>query len=170
MSDELSLVHRFNRPDRSQGEAHTSHLQTHSTWLKQAATIAEMSKDPSTKVGAVIVDSNGRCVGQGYNGFPRRIPDWNCYLNDRELKYKLMVHAEMNAILDVSDKRRLVGATMYLNTLLPCCSCTACIIQAGISKVYVPFTPIPDRWKDDMGLAESMLEVAGVTLRRVTYQ
>lgn len=170
MSDKPGLAHRFSFPPQQTKPIYTDSHLVHTTWLRQAAIISTLSKDPSTKVGAIVVDRAGRCIGQGYNGFPSGIDDFAYRLEDRELKYKLMVHAEMNAILDVSDKARLKGATLYLNTLLPCCSCTACIIQSGIDSIYVPLAPIPDRWKDDMELAEAMLREACVTLRRVTYQ
>ena len=73
-------------------------------WIKRymmlAAQVSSWSKDPSTKVGAVIVGDKGQIISQGYNGFPRGVKDSSTRYNDRPLKYKLVVHAEMIAILN----------------------------------------------------------------------
>ena len=81
------------------------------------------SKDPSTQVGACIVDSEHRIVGVGYNGFPRGCGDdelpW-----DREAaspldtKYPYVVHAETNAILN-RNAASLNGCSLYV-ALFPC--------------------------------------------------
>jgi dCMP deaminase len=105
-------------------------------WDKRFMDVAEMvaswSKDPSTKVGAVIVDDNRRIVGTGYNGFPRGVLDHAHRYNNRPLKYEMVVHAEANAILNATQL--VSGATLYC-TLSPCHECAKLIIQAGIRKV-----------------------------------
>jgi dCMP deaminase len=74
-----------------------------------------LSKDPNTKVGAVLVGPGGHGLCHGYNGFPRRVADTQERLANRELKNRLMVHAEMNAILvAASEGVRLRGSTLYL--------------------------------------------------------
>lgn len=98
--------------------------------------IASKSKDPNTQCGAVIVDTNNRPRGWGYNGPPEQIPDsaidWS-----RPAKYKYVVHAEVNAIRHASGD--LDGSTLYI-TGTPCSACMLNIAAAHISKVeYYPF-------------------------------
>ena len=68
-------------------------------YLGLAREVSCWSKDPSTKIGAVIADNQGRVVALGYNGFARNIEDADEKLNLRELKYEMVVHAEVNAVL-----------------------------------------------------------------------
>lgn len=120
------------------------------TWdeyfLKIALVAATKSKDPSTKVGAVIVRPDRSIVSVGYNGFPRGIADTPERLNDREVKYSLVVHGEMNAIL--SARESLAGYTLYTVPFMPCDRCFVHVIQAGIKRVV--FTKATDdqntRW------------------------
>lgn len=133
-----------------------------SRFLALAEHIASWSKDPSTKVGAVIVDCSNRVVGVGYNGFPRGIADTDGRLSDRETKYRLVVHAEANAILNASGSVR--GCRMYTN-LLPCTECAKLIIQSGILSVVSP--KLPEnlvRWQQNTQHAIWMLEEAGRTV------
>lgn len=131
-------------------------------FLNLAAHTAQWSKDPSTKVGAVIVDKNQRVVSLGYNGFPRGVEDSPERLDDRATKYKLVVHAEENAILFA--QRDLSGHTMYLSPLPPCSSCTGKVIQSGITRVVsaVPPEGIPERWMEDIQLAGRLCKEAKV--------
>jgi dCMP deaminase len=97
-----------------------------------AEEVAKWSKDPSTKVGAVIFDSSGRILSTGYNGFPRGVYDHEERYLDRETKYKFVVHAELNAILNATQP--LTGDYLYV-TLSPCSECAKAIIQSGIVSV-----------------------------------
>ena len=101
-------------------------------FLDMARLVAGWSKDPSTKVGAVIADPHNRVVSVGYNGFPRGVPDDEAQLADRDMRLSLTLHAERNAILFA--RRDLTGCTLYC-THHPCASCAAEIIQAGIGRV-----------------------------------
>ncbi|RDE25170.1 CMP deaminase [Motiliproteus coralliicola] len=107
----------------------------HQRYIDLAHTVASWSKDPSTKVGAVIVSPNREVLSTGYNGFPRGMidrPDWYA---DREFKHKHVVHAEANAILNAARYGvRLQGCTLYV-THPPCPSCARTIAQAGIEFV-----------------------------------
>jgi dCMP deaminase len=106
--------------------------------LRHALFIGEnYSKDPSTKLGALIVRHNNTIVSMGYNGFARGIKDTEERLNDRSLKYPLTVHGEMNAI--ISAKENLSGCTLYVAPLPPCSSCTAAIINSGITRVVAAY-------------------------------
>ncbi len=126
--------------------------------LAQAFEAAKRSHDPSTKVGAVVVDQRG-CRWFGWNQFPRGIP--STWWTDRELKYRAVVHAEMAALLQYGLYTD--GATMYV-THHPCCECAKFIAFAGISKVVCPSGP----WRDDPAIdrmcrqAKLILDLAGV--------
>jgi dCMP deaminase len=119
--------------------------------------VAGWSKDPSTKVGAVIVDPRRVVRGMGYNGFPRGVCDTPERYADRPTKYKLVVHAEANAILNATGDVR--GCVLYC-TWHPCSACAALIAQAGIAEVRCP-APDP-RWAEDGAFARMILDEAGV--------
>lgn len=106
-------------------------------FLELADHVAQWSKDPRTKVGAVIVDSLKRVVSIGYNGFPRGVNDDFCRYGNRSLKLKLVAHAERNAL----DNAPLMvtGCTLYV-PLMPCNECAKSIVQKGITRVvtYAP--------------------------------
>lgn len=113
-------------------------------FLRLAREISTWSKDPSTKVGAVIIRPDRVIKSVGYNGFARGVKDWNIRYQDRTLKYQLVLHAEENAILNAADS--VQGCFLYVYPLLPCNLCTARMIQAGITRV----TAIEnDRMTDD---------------------
>ena len=105
-------------------------------YINLAKEISTWSKDPSTKVGAVVIGNNGEVLSQGYNGFPRSIKDTPLRLKDREKKYNLVVHAEMNAIYNASlNGVSLKGSTLYVYGLPICNECAKGVIQVGIDKV-----------------------------------
>jgi len=111
-------------------------------WMASAELTATLSKDPSTKVGAVIAHDK-YLLGSGYNGFPANIPDNANWLADRPTKYKLVIHAEMNAILNAyknGHHYEIPSATMF-TTLAPCPECAKMIAAVGISKVYYKTPP-----------------------------
>jgi len=137
-------------------------------FLRLAREVSGWSKDPSTRVGAVVVDPCSRNVlSIGYNGFPRRIADTEARYMERSKKYALMVHGEMNAIYNAtSNGVSLRGGTIYVYGLCICEQCALGIIQVGIKRV-VYFTPNPssqDRWAKSTGTAKQHLEEAGVKL------
>ena len=105
-------------------------------YIHLAKEISTWSKDPSTQVGAVVIGNNGEVLSQGYNGFPRGIKDTPQRLKDREKKYNLVVHAEMNAINNASlNGVSLKGSTLYVYGLPICNECAKGVIQVGIDKV-----------------------------------
>ncbi len=105
-------------------------------YINLAKEISTWSKDPSTKVGAVVIGNNGEVLSQGYNGFPRSIKDTPERLKDREKKYNIVVHAEMNAIYNASlNGVSLKGSTLYVYGLPICNECAKGVIQVGIDKV-----------------------------------
>ena len=140
-------------------------------FLELAKHISTYSKDPSTKVGAIIVDDNHLVVGMGYNGFPRGVEDTEERLNDREQKYAMVVHAEANAILMAGG--RCKGTTLYVypSFVLPpiCNECAKLVIQSGIREVVGYEPDLNDerakRWAKSIGVSQQMCKEAGVTWR-----
>jgi dCMP deaminase len=121
-------------------------------FLQMASLVGSWSKDPSTKVGAVIADSKNRIVSVGYNGLPRGVEDKEEFLQDRAHKYPRVIHAEINAI--VFAKRELDGCTLYA-TAPPCSPCASKIVQTGIRRIVagVPEEGMALRWAEDFALA-----------------
>ena len=107
--------------------------------------ISQKSKDNSTKVGCVIVNSGNSIISTGYNGFPIGVGDdleKNNKRYERPEKYSWTAHAEENAIAFAArNGTSLNGATLYVNRMRPCTRCTRLIIQSGIKKVYVTKRP-----------------------------
>ena len=122
------------------------------------------SKDPSTKVGACIINPNDNTIlSLGYNGFPRGCDD-NLFPwgkgneNEEDNKYPYVVHAELNAILNAHKDLR--GSVLY-TTLSPCKECTKAIIQAGIKEVIY----LHEFGHDDI-VRKKMFDHAGVFCRQ----
>ena len=133
-------------------------------YLIIALNAAQKSKDPSTKVGAVLVLPDNSIVATGYNGFPRGVADTPERLNDRNIKYSLVVHAEMNAIL--SARESLAGYTLYTVPFMPCDRCFVHVIQAGIKRVV--FMKATDeqnaRWGEAFNRVRALAGEVGVEL------
>lgn len=123
------------------------------------------SRDPSTKVGAVITKGK-RLVSMGYNGFPAGVEDKPERYADRDLKYKLIVHGEINAI--VLAGQPLEGTTLYTWPFMPCSNCAGIIIQSGITKVVAPEND-SERWQESFAITRNMFREAGVQLIEARY-
>jgi dCMP deaminase len=137
-------------------------------FVKLAMHIANWSKDPSTKVGCVVVGEDREIRSTGFNGFPRGIEDDEERLLDREQKYPLICHAEENAIMHAARIGvSLKGSTAYV-TWPPCSRCARSLIQSGIKEIIYP-TPgeIPERWVEDFNISNSMISEAGVVVRTI---
>ncbi len=127
--------------------------------LRHAKFIGEnYSKDPRTKVGALILRADGTPVSWGYNGFPRGIVETTELWNNREEKYKRVLHAESNAI-DFA-RESLEGTTIFCS-LFPCSNCAARIVQAGIKTVVFEGEP-----REDLGakIAFEMFSQANIAV------
>jgi len=128
---------------------------------------AQRSKDPSTQVGAVIVDNDNRILSTGYNGFPQGCSDddfpWNRDSTDGETKYPFVVHAELNAVLNARGKS-LYGSKLYV-ALFPCNECAKAIIQAGVKEVVY----LSNKYDGTPSVEQSkrMLNSAGVKLTQL---
>lgn len=154
---DLDFYNRFNLLAYKEREE-----KWHRRFLDVASLISTWSKDPSTKVGVVIVKDN-KILGTGYNGFPRGIEDSEDRYNDRPTKYKFVVHAEVNAILN--SVANVTGADLYLWPAgPPCCECTKVIIQSGIKRVIArkpQADPFPT-WRENFETSKNMLLEAGI--------
>ena len=130
-------------------------------FLKNAIMWSTRSKDPSTKVGCVIVQGKLQ-ISQGYNGLPKGLNDTHSRLNDRALKLKLTKHAEENAILH-GRKEDLKGATLFVNAP-PCSFCAGDMIQVGIAEVHyiIASDNFMKRYAEDNALAVQMLQEVGI--------
>ena len=128
---------------------------------------SQRSKDPSTQVGACIVDKQNCILSTGYNGFPQGCSDdefpWNRDESAGETKYQYVVHAELNAILN-SRGKNLAGSKLYVG-LFPCNECAKAIIQSGVKEVIY----LSDKYKNTEGTIASrrMLTAAGVKLSQI---
>lgn len=133
-------------------------------YLDLAKQVSTWSKDPSRKIGAVAVGSKGQILSQGFNGFPRGILDSADRYNDRAVKYKLVVHAEMNVIYNATfNGVSLDGASLYVYGLPVCSECAKGIIQVGIKEVFI-YTDdaVPAIWNDAYELTYSMFKESGI--------
>lgn len=132
-----------------------------------AALSAKRSKDPSTQVGACVVNDDKRIIGIGYNGFPTGCSDqefpWGKTDNYLNTKYPYVVHAEPNAILNCSASTK--GSTLYV-TLFPCNECAKLIIQSGIKKVVYGSDKYHD--KDSYIASRKMFDAAGVVYEKMS--
>jgi len=129
-------------------------------FLSLAKLVSTWSKDPSTQVGSVIVDNDNRVISMGYNGFPIGINDDN-RLQDRDIKYKIIIHAECNALMFANTN--LVGYKMYTYPFMPCPKCAGLIIQSGITKV-ISYKYMPDRWHNDFEISKNLFKEANLEL------
>lgn len=144
----------------------TKHISWDEYFMGVAILSSYRSKDPSTKVGACIVNEDKRIIGIGYNGFPFGCSDevfpWGKIGKELDTKYPYVVHAEPNAILNSTTS--LKGATLYV-TLFPCNECAKLIIQSGIKHIVY----MDDKYKDnDYYIASRrMFDAANVTYKQM---
>jgi dCMP deaminase len=144
-------------------------------WDRRFMAIAEQvslwSKDPGTKVGAVLVSGNV-IVATGYNGLPRHMADSN--LTDRDSKLSRTIHAEMNAMLNAMRQGASVaGCTLYVTPLVVCDRCAVHMVQAGIARVVVrPLNPLNEysgesevQWHRNGQLALRYFAESGVVVK-----
>lgn len=148
------------------------------TWdqkfLRVALEIASWSKDQSTKVGAVIVNSDNEIVATGYNGMCRGINDDVEERHQRPTKYMWFEHGERNAIYSAARRGVSVkGSTIYVVSFPlkfpPCADCARGIIQSGITRVVQePYVGDASRWKESTDATMQMFTEAGIILDTVS--
>jgi dCMP deaminase len=153
-------------------------LATQDKWdrrfLDMARLVSTWSKDPSTKVGAVVTDRLRRVVGTGFNGFPRGVEDSEERYDDRDTKLKMVVHAELNALLQAGERAR--GGTIYVFPTFTgppnmCTGCAKAAIQAGIvrSVCWAAKGEPRSKWADEIATAGVMCEEAGLRMDGVSW-
>lgn len=130
------------------------------TYFAIADIIAKRSKDPKTKVGAVLVKEKS-VIGLGYNAEPRNsVLEFNWYTEE---KYKYVIHAEINAVANASRLGiNCVGADIYI-THSPCTNCVNTLIQHGIKRIFYrkPYT--------DFEISKKIALAAGIELIQIDY-
>jgi dCMP deaminase len=139
---------------------YTPAIRWDNAFMGMAREASTLSKDPSTQVGAVIVDSDHRFVSIGFNGFSKGMVDAPAYYEDREIKLDRIVHAEINAIL-FAERSRLEGSTLYTFPFLPCHRCATFVIQSGIKRV-VTYQDDTERWQESFNKSLSYFNEAKI--------
>jgi len=136
-------------------------------FLEQARIVGSWSKDPSTQVGCIVVDEDKNILSMGFNGFPRGIEDTDERYQNRDLKYKMVCHAEANAVAAAARNGHSLKGGILFSTAMPCCQCTVLIIQSGIQMVnFTTNLKYEQRWIEDLKIAWKMLEEAKVEVHR----
>ena len=128
-------------------------------FMKIANVVSEMSKDPSTQVGAVIVKDKV-IYGTGYNGFPKNVPDYLRDYEDRPTKLSKIIHAEENAIknsLTVPE-----GFTVYVYPFMPCTRCFQLLKQNNVSKIVTNFVAKYSKWESDWEMVRKQCRELGI--------
>ena len=134
-NNNFEIPEKYLKNGRNESEC----IDESSSYMLIAMSVGLVSKDPSTQVGACIVDKNGNVISTGFNCPPSGW-DVNNFiwdkLHEEELnKYTYITHAEMNGLANYNGtKKDLEGSTVYV-TFLPCPNCAKYMIQNGIKKV-----------------------------------
>lgn len=135
-------------------------------FMSVAILAALRSKDPSSKVGACIVDAEHKVVSLGYNGMPRGVDETKLSWEKGEgldNKYLYVAHAEFNAILNTRSGSSLKDTTIYV-TLFPCNECAKALIQVGVKEVVY----LEDKYADTIPVLASkkLLQLANIKVRK----
>jgi dCMP deaminase len=132
-------------------------------YMKQVYLTAERSKDPSTKIGSVLVKEKN-IIGTGYNGFARKVLDLPERYNDKETKYKFVVHSEANAILTCARLGISTLNSILYTQAFPCNECMKSIIQGGIKKIVIhkQWPNMNSKWIESMEISKIMMEESGI--------
>lgn len=140
-------------------------------YMELAKAVSTWSKDPSKKIGAIAIGSKGQVLAQGFNGFPRGIDDTDERLNDRETKYKYVVHAEMNLIYNATfNGISLDGSTVYIYGLPLCSECAKGLIQVGVKRIVMNKDSLEssnDKWLESFELTIQLLNESGIHWKTV---
>jgi len=124
------------------------------------------SKDPSTKVAAILIEPNsGMVVSTGFNGMPRNINEKKPERWERPLKYRYVAHAEVNAICNAARHGISVEGSIAVVTFHPCVECCKALIQCGVKGIVTETPNMQDeRWGEDFELSKAMFREAGIEI------
>lgn len=134
-------------------------------FVEMARLAASKSKDPSTKVGCVIVGPDMEVRATGFNGFARGVSDDVARYEDKDGKLHLMVHAEANAIAAAARVGTSLKGCTAIVTKHPCPQCAALLIQSGVEVVVSPAPEDGSRWQEANMVAQRQFAEAGVRVR-----
>jgi len=132
-------------------------------FLELAEHIANWSKGPRKRIGAVIVRPDKSIASLGYNGPPRGFDDAAFLRMSRDEQHAVVIHAEINAIEQRHEAEDLAGYTLFVSPLFPCHRCAARIIEAGIARVVAYCGHISPDWRASSAEAEKLFVEAGVS-------
>ena len=141
--------------------------------LAEAYAVATESPDPSSQNGAIIVSPGGQILTRGCNTFPHGVEITDDRLNDRDIKYKYIEHAERNAIYAHTCDHSFMS-TEGLFMVCPWAACPDCaraIIQTRIKRVITHKARMDltaTRWTGEIARAIIMFEEAGIQFIQYT--
>jgi dCMP deaminase len=148
---------------RTKGRSRRSAKKWDKRFWKLAKFVAEWSKDPKAKIGAVLTTKTGGAIALGYNGLPVGVEDSAERLTNTKIKLDMIIHAEQNALVIAGQNAR--GATLYVRSKPICARCAGLIIQAGVARVVALDPEKSDKtskWRQTGMRAVEMLREAGV--------
>jgi dCMP deaminase len=145
-------------------------------FMTMAYLVSMKSKDPSTRMGAVIVSEDNAVISTGYNGLPRGLDDHLHRYSDKEYKYLSIIHAEESAILHCARFGVSAKGSRIYSPWMPCSRCAKAIIQSGITEViYDENFPgnfeanQTSEWKRSLLISSEILAEAKVSLRKFNF-
>lgn len=133
-----------------------------------ADTVRQKSKDPSSKIGAVLVGTSNQIISTGFNGFPIGINEDVSERWERPIKYQYVCHAERNAVsLAARTGVSTLNSTLYIYGFgppcVPCTECVKVVLQAGVKRIVgYPDKPAPDNWVDDLAFSLALVKEVGI--------
>lgn len=140
----------------------------HVKFVAIADAVAQLSKDRSTRVGAVAIGHSGDIRAMGYNGFPRGADDDVEARHQRPEKYHWTEHAERNLIYNAARVGvPLEGCTLVVSGLFPCMDCARAIVQAGFRELVAPPHDTDPRWVDSARRASELFAECGVVVHEL---
>lgn len=138
-------------------------------FVEMARLAATRSKDPNTRIGAVIVGPDNEVISTGYNSFVRGLNDNVPARSERPEKYFWYEHAERNAIYSAARHGvPLKGCRMFLSCWTPCTDCMRAIIQSGIKEIILGTrdgVSGQSKWVEEARRSKEMADETGVTIR-----
>ena len=137
-------------------------------FMRIAKEVSTWSKDPSTKVGTVVVNQEKRILATGYNGFPSKCND-DHRLQSKQTKYPLIIHSEINALLNALNSGVSVkDCDLYIYNLPPCGECSKFIAQARLRKILFCAPVRSKRWEDEWEqVSKKLFDECGIKHREL---